>query len=209
MKICTTINLYLFIKNRSSQSISRVLYAVVFRCQTDKHVCHLSTRLITKPLYRPTLLRRYTGISSDGSPSIVGIHGLSTSEVHAPRCHHPGGGLLHTPSHPYHKWMWRLFSSALLSLRRLLPVRKRNTLCCPDFPRVSWYHFNEMMRLSPATDRLAAPLYVFVCKVKHILENIDYCTSKNDFFTLSKPQSQLDLSFGVTIWIDFVEHLFL
>jgi hypothetical protein len=48
-----------------------------------------------------------------------------------------------------------------------------------------------------------------VCKVKHILENIDYCTSKNDFFTLSKPQSQLDLLFGVTIWIDFVEHLFL
>ena len=28
----------------------------------------------------------------------------------------------------------RLFSSALLSSRELLPVKKRITLCCPDFP---------------------------------------------------------------------------
>ena len=28
----------------------------------------------------------------------------------------------------------RLFSSALLSSRELLPIKKRITLCCPDFP---------------------------------------------------------------------------
>ena len=36
------------------------------------------------------------------------------------------------PSHPYP--CGRLFSSALLHLRRWLSVRKWNALCCPDFP---------------------------------------------------------------------------
>ena len=136
------------------------------------HVCHLSTRPITEPFYRPTLPRRYTKVSSSGSPSIVGIHGLSTSEVHAPRCHHSGGGLLHTPSHPYHTraGAWRLFSSALLSPRGLLPVRKRNTLCCPDFPRVSLYQFIKMMPPPPATDRPTAPYLHFRAKLSILLK---------------------------------------
>ena len=41
------------------------------------------------------------GEASSGSPSAIGLLELSTSEVHAPQCHHVGGGLLHTPSHPY------------------------------------------------------------------------------------------------------------
>ena len=36
------------------------------------------------------------------------------------------------PSHPYP--CGRLFSSALLHLRRWLSVRKWSALCCPDFP---------------------------------------------------------------------------
>ena len=83
------------------------------------------------------------GEASSGSPSAIGLLELSTSEVHAPQCHHVGGGLLHTPSHPYSSSVppreregsdGRLFSSALLSSRELLPVKKRITLCCPDFP---------------------------------------------------------------------------
>ena len=63
---------------------------------------HLSTRHVAVSLYRSTLRRSLpVGEASSGSPSAIGLLELSTSEVHAPQCHHVGGGLLHTPSHPY------------------------------------------------------------------------------------------------------------
>ena len=76
---------------------------------------------VTVKLYRSTL-RRSMRDTSGGPPSAIGLLELSTSEVHAPRCHHAGGGLLHTPSHPYPPSSFtekgrgggRLFSSALL-----------------------------------------------------------------------------------------------
>ena len=43
-----------------------------------------------------------------------------------------GRWALTPPSHPYP--CGRLFSSALLHLRRWLSVRKWSALCCPDFP---------------------------------------------------------------------------
>lgn len=89
---------------------------------------------------------------SDGPPSDAGIRGLSSSEVHGADCHQPPGELLphlltltsHTLVHAAGAMAGiagtartvrrRLFSSALLSPRGLLPVKKRNALCCPDFP---------------------------------------------------------------------------
>ena len=58
------------------------------------------------------------------------------------------------PSHPYHTRArsahGRLFSSALISPRGLLPIKKRTALCCPDFPRP------RLRRAAFATDRPAA-----------------------------------------------------
>ena len=50
--------------------------------------CHLSACNVTVALYRSTLQRAcrplQTGVSSDGSPSDVGLHELSASDVHGP-----------------------------------------------------------------------------------------------------------------------------
>lgn len=45
-----------------------------------------------------------------------------------------GWWALTPPSHPYQPESWRFFSSALINPRGLLPIKKRNALCCPDFP---------------------------------------------------------------------------
>ena len=51
---------------------------------------------------------------------------------HTARTSLHGRWALTPPSHPYP--CGRLFSSALLCLRRQLSVRKWSALCCPDFP---------------------------------------------------------------------------
>ena len=51
---------------------------------------------------------------------------------HTARTSLHGRWALTPPSHPYP--CGRLFSSALLHLRRWLSVRKWSALCCPDFP---------------------------------------------------------------------------
>ena len=87
--------------------------------------------------YPPTFLRR----ESNEPPSNVGLHELSASEVHGLPRHHATGGLL-----PHLLTLTgvrcetlrrRLFSSARVRLHRRLPIKKRNALCCPDFPHAS------------------------------------------------------------------------
>ena len=65
-------------------------------------------------------------------------------------CRHTTGGLLPhlltlTSHNTCHFWpttlrlraeKWRLFSSARIRSHERLPIKKRNALCCPDFPRL-------------------------------------------------------------------------
>ncbi|EJX01401.1 hypothetical protein EVA_10493 [gut metagenome] len=75
-------------KRKRSQPMSRVLYTMF----SQRCVCHLSGCTVTSAIYRPTL---QSAMSLGGQPSNFGLRGLSTSEVHSPKCHHPAGGLLH------------------------------------------------------------------------------------------------------------------
>jgi len=54
------------------------------------------------------------------------------------------------PSHPYLPEGRRLFSSALLNPRGLLPVKKWNALCCPDFPHTPQGRKRQADQLSAA-----------------------------------------------------------
>ena len=120
--------------------------------------CHLSACNVTVALYRSTLQRAcrplQTGVSSDGSPSDVGLHELSASDVHGPYVTArpvssyltfsplPRNRIL-LPTFPYgktnRKMVGRLFSSVRIHPYGRLPVKKQITLCCPDFPPVTLY----------------------------------------------------------------------
>ena len=91
--------------------------------------CHLSEPAVTNRLYRSTLWH-WTS-----SPYSASLHDLSTSKKHSPyvAIRLVGSYLTFSPLPPKR----RLFSSALLNPRGLLPVKKWNALCCPDFPPAS------------------------------------------------------------------------
>ena len=81
---------------------------------------------------------------SDGPPSDAGLRGLSSSDVYSTTVASRlvSSYLTFSPLPPEWKTRHaglrgvrrRLFSSTRISPRGLLPVRKRNALCCPDFP---------------------------------------------------------------------------
>ena len=52
-------------------------------------------------------------------------------------CCHSTRWALTSPFHPYQHCWWRLFSVTLLHPREWLPVKKYDTLCCPDFPHTA------------------------------------------------------------------------
>lgn len=75
----------------------------------------------------------------DEPPSDTGIRELSAPDVYESTRHRATGGLLHrlltlTPS----RGTGRLFSSTLIYPYEQLLVRKRDALCCPDFPPAPW-----------------------------------------------------------------------
>lgn len=111
-----------------------------------KHcACHLSARAVTNTLYRSTLQRACAAhkarACSSEPPCGVGLRELSASEAHSPHVaarlvgSYPTFSPLPALRAKRHR---RLFSSALLSSRELLPIKKRNALCCPDFPPASY-----------------------------------------------------------------------
>ena len=93
-----------------------------------RSACHLSTPCVTVRLYRSTLRLGRAALSCG-----AGIRELSTSRMHGPDVAiRPVGS--YPPSHPYRPCGRRFFSSARSNPRGLLPVKKWNALCCPDFP---------------------------------------------------------------------------
>ena len=73
------------------------------------------------------------GLCSDGPPSHRRYTRTFSLRCARLACHHTTGGLL-----PHLLTLTdrsrRLFSSALINPRGLLPIKKRSVLCCPDFP---------------------------------------------------------------------------
>ena len=103
---------------------------------------------------------------------------------------------LASPSHPYPSPSWgeelgRLFSSTLTKSHDLLPVRKRDVLCCPDFPLA---RSPPEVRNRPATSRTTAIFSLFEYKGTHFVEILTIYRDKTDetptVFTLSPSFSQ-------------------
>ena len=94
--------------------------------------CHLSGPYVTAWLYRSTLrlgratlsfVRRFTRTFNFQNARLG--------------CHHPTGGLLpHLLTLTLNN-IRRSFSSAWSNPHGLLPVKKWNALCCPDFPQLT------------------------------------------------------------------------
>ena len=118
------------------------------------HVCHLSGPAVADRLNRSTLRR--ARLSARTSRPLTTVY----ANFQLPMC----------TAHIVTKWLVvsytrlltltgrsrRLFSSALIKPRGLLLVRKRDALCCPDFPQIS-----------PGYQRQTARL-LFVCSAKLI-----------------------------------------
>ena len=126
-------------------SLSRaVLYHIYNIGAKWREANHLSTRRVAVSLYRSTLRRSLPvgGKHRAGRP----LPSVYLNFQH-PRCTPHSvttwavvsyTHLLTLTHRPFLRERegsdGRLFSSALLSSRELLPVKKRITLCCPDFP---------------------------------------------------------------------------
>lgn len=119
-----------FIQKKScSRAISRVLYLCYHRCLSLIYtLCHHNALSFHPPtghsLGQATLSRWYTRTFS--------------SRCAQPVCHHTAGQLLPnlltlTSNHSQR----RLFSSTLINPHGFLPIKKRDALCCSDFPLVS------------------------------------------------------------------------
>ena len=117
----------------SSEPVSRVLYS----SGSPGDACHLSTGSVTAVLYRSTLRLGRAALSF----MFAGLHELSTPGVHSTDI---TAGLVSScltfsplplPGRGFPPFRFgRLFSSVLSGPCGPLPVRKRDALCCPDFP---------------------------------------------------------------------------
>ena len=105
---------------RDSESVSRVL------CCMAVPVIYPGCKSPCTSIVLPS--------GSDGSPSDAGIRELSTPGVHGICVTTDPVGSYPTFSPLPRTQTRRLFSSALSDPHESLPVRKRVTLCCPDFP---------------------------------------------------------------------------
>ena len=95
--------------------------------ETIPHVAHASTLI----LFIKALVHDTKKTSGTGSTlSIV----LARATSRLARMSPSGRWALTPPSHPYRPCGRRFFSSARSNPRGLLPVKKWNALCCPDFP---------------------------------------------------------------------------
>lgn len=118
------------------------------------HVCHLSGPAVADRLNRSTLRR--ARLSARTSRPLTTVY----ANFQLPMC----------TAHIVTKWLVvsytrlltltgrsrRLFSSALIKPHGLLRVRKRDALCCPDFPQISPGYQRQTVRL------------LFVCSAKLI-----------------------------------------
>ena len=130
-------------------------YAVVeTQVSVCLHVCHLSGPAVADRLNRSTLRR--ARLSARTSRPLTTVY----ANFQLPMC------TAHIVTHwlvvSYTRLLTltgrsrRLFSSALIKPHGLLRVRKRDALCCPDFPQIS-----------PGYQRQTARL-LFVCSAKLI-----------------------------------------
>ena len=130
-------------------------YAVVeTQVSVCLHVCHLSGPAVADRLNRSTLRR--ARLSARTSRPLTTVY----ANFQLPMC----------TAHIVTKWLVvsytrlltltgrsrRLFSSALIKPHGLLRVRKRDALCCPDFPQISPGYQRQTVRL------------LFVCSAKLI-----------------------------------------
>ncbi len=120
-----------------SQTVSGVLFCI-------SKVCHLSGLTVAGQFYRATLWRKRC--YSDGQPSTVSLHALSSLAMHtscitAKRCEL----LPHILTLACYEQAVVFF--CITAFSRILPVRKRGVLRCPDFPQAG--------RSLPATDHPA------------------------------------------------------
>ena len=109
--------------------------------------CHLSARTVARTLHRSTLRRSALRHTRAGNPRGVGLRELSAPDVYGPRVTTRPVGSYPTFSPlpgkikacrlaELYTLTGRSFSSTLIHSREQLPVRKRDALCCPDFPPV-------------------------------------------------------------------------
>lgn len=119
---------------RNSRPMSRVL------CFAVQSVRHLSGCAVADTFYRSTL-RRFSEENRTSRPPTSVYMNFQLPKCTACRVTTATGGLL-----PHLLTLTgvrcetlrrRLFSSARVRLHRRLPIKKRNALCCPDFPHAS------------------------------------------------------------------------
>ena len=119
---------------RNSRPMSRVL------CFAVQSVRHLSGCAVADTFYRSTL-RRFSEENRTSRPPTSVYMNFQLPKCTACRVTTVTGGLL-----PHLLTLTgvrcetlrrRLFSSARVRLHRRLPIKKRNALCCPDFPHAS------------------------------------------------------------------------
>ena len=100
--------------------------------------------------------------------------------------------------------VWRLFSSALSDPHESLPVRKRNALCCPDFPlaskdqrqaeplfsvtkiriKVEIQIFLLSFRLSLCVNECKNVPFLFLTIVNHVCSSVKYWKKSDETYTI-------------------------